>query len=270
MSIGPLLFSTGVLALLFGIAAGMGTNAFLKHRGRVDAGNVLLLALACGLLLARVAFVARWWPQYLQQPLSILNVRDGGFAPILGVLGLLLASALIGWRRPALRQSLAAGVVVGLLAWGLGVLAAQTLRTSASRPLPALVLNDVHGQQVTLQSLRGQPTVINLWATWCPPCRREMPVLAAAQKSMPGIRFVFADQGEASAAVQRYLRQEQLSLDHVLMDPNMDLSNWYGARGYPTTLFIGADGLLRDIQIGELSQGSLAAHLARIAAPASR
>jgi hypothetical protein len=96
-----------------------------------------------------------------------------------------------------------------------------------------------------------------------------MPMLAAAQKAMPHIRFVFADQGEATAAVQRYLQRERLSLDHVLIDPNMDLSKWYGARGYPTTLFIGADGLLRDIQIGELSQGTLAARLARIAAPAN-
>ena len=270
MNIGPLLFSTGVLTLLFAVVAGMGTNAFLKHRGRADAGNALLLALACGLLTARVAFVAHWWPQYAQQPLSILNVRDGGFDAVFGVLALALASALIAWRRAALRQSLTAAVVVGTLAWGMAVLAVNALRASARQPLPALVLRDVHGQQRTLQSLRGQPTVINLWATWCPPCRREMPVLAAAQKSMPGIRFVFADQGESSAAVQRYLRQEQLELDHVLIDPNLDLSKWYGARGYPTTLFIGADGLLRDIQIGELSRGTLAAHLARIAAPANR
>lgn len=270
VSIGPLLFSTAVLTLLFGIVAGMGTNAFLTRRGYADAGNALFVALACGLLLARAAFVAAWWPQYLQQPLSMLNIRDGGFDPLVGVLGMLLFAALIGWRRPPLRRSLAAAFVVGTLAWGLGRLTVQTLRTGASQPLPTLVLHDVDGHKVTLQNLRGQPTVINLWATWCGPCRREMPVLAAAQKAMPHIRFVFADQGEATAAVRRYLAQERLRLDHVLIDPNMDLSKWYGARGYPTTLFIDADGLLRDTQIGELSQATLAAHLARIARPASR
>ena len=270
MSIGPLLFSTAVLTLLFGIIAAMGTNAFLTRRGYADAGTALFISLGCGLLLARAVFVARWWPQYAQQPLGMLNIRDSGFEPIAGVLGLLLVGALIGWRRPALRRSLAAAVVVGTLAWGLGRLAVQTLNTSARQPLPTLVLNDVHGGQVTLQDLRGQPTVINLWATWCAPCRREMPMLAAAQTAMPHIRFVFADQGEATAAVRRYLQQERLNLDHVLIDPNMDLSSWYGARGYPTTLFIDANGLLRDIQIGELSRGTLAAHLARITAPATR
>ena len=270
VSIGPLLFSTAVLTLLFGIIAGMGTNTFLTRRGYADAGNAAFIALGCGLLLGRAAFVAGWWPQYVQQPLSILNVRDGGFELIASVLGVLLVSALIGWRRPALRRALAATVIVGTLAWGLSRLTVQALHTSARQPLPTLVLHDVNGHQVPLQSLRGQPTVINLWATWCGPCRREMPVLAAAQKSLPQIRFVFADQGESTAAVQRYMQQERLRLDHVLIDPNMDLSAWYGARGYPTTLFIDADGLLRDTQIGELSAGTLAAHLARITAPETR
>ena len=267
VSIGPLLFSTAILTLLFGIIAGMGTNTFLTRRGYVDAGNAAFLAMGCGLLLGRAVFVASWWPQYAQQPLSILNIRDGGFNLIASVLGVLLVGALIGWRRPALRRALAASMVVGTLAWGLGQLTVQALHTSARQPLPTVVLHDVNGTQVALQSLRGQPSVINLWATWCGPCRREMPVLAAAQKSMPHIRFVFADQGESTVAVQRYLQQEHLSLDHLLIDPNMDLSTWYGARGYPTTLFIDADGLLRDTQIGELSQGTLAAHLARITGP---
>lgn len=270
MSIGPLLFSTAVLTLLFGIIAAMGTNAFLTRRGYADAGTALFIALGCGLLLARVVFVARWWPQYALQPLSMLNVRDSGFAPLAGVLGVLLASVLIGWRRPTLRRSLAAAAIVGTLAWGLGRLTVQALGTGARQPLPTLVLHDVQGRSVALQDLRGRPTVINLWATWCAPCRREMPMLAAAQKTMPQIRFVFADQGETTAAVQRYLQRERLSLDQVLIDPNMDLSNWYGARGYPTTLFIDADGRLRDTRIGELSPGTLAAHLAHITASTTR
>lgn len=267
MSIGPLLFSTAVLALLFGVIAGMGTNAFLKHRGYTDAGNAAFLALAASLALARIAFVLRWWPQYGQEPIGILNIRDGGFDVLVGAIALLLAGGLIGWRRPALRRPLAAVIVVGMLAWGFGRLTAQRLN-SAHQPLPALTLHDMQGRAVALATLRGKPTVINLWATWCAPCRREMPMLAKAQRAMPHIRFVFADQGESIDAVQRYLRQERLALDHVLLDPHMDVATWYGARGYPTTLFVDAGGLLRDSQIGELSPATLAAHLARIAPPA--
>lgn len=92
-------------------------------------------------------------------------------------------------------------------------------------------------------------------------------MLAKAQGGMPQVRFVFADQGESIAAVRRYLERERLELGLVLLDPHMDVSTWYGARGYPTTLFIDAEGRLRDTQIGELSAATLAARLARITPP---
>ena len=243
--------------------AGMGANAFLKRRGHADAGQAAFLAFAAGLVLARVAFVLRWWPQYAQEPWGILNVRDGGFDVLVGVLALLLAGILLGWRRPALRRPLAAVLVVGVLAWGFGRLTARAL-DSARQPLPEVALQDLQGRPVAMRELRGKPVVINLWATWCAPCRREMPMLARAQRAMPQIRFVFVDQGESIAAVQRYLRLERLALDGVLLDPHMDVSAWYGARGYPTTLFVDAGGVLRDTQVGELSPATLAAHLAHI------
>ena len=263
MNIGPLLLSTAVLALLFGVLAGMGANTFLNRRGYADAGNAALLALAAALVVSRIAFVLRWWPQYAQDPWSIVNIRDAGFDVLAGVVALVLAGVLIGWRRRALRRPLAAVLVVGALAWGLGSLAARALGES-QQPLPTLTLRDLQGRPVALQDFRGQATVINLWATWCGPCRREMPMLAKAQAGMPQVRFVFADQGESIAAVRRYLERERLDLGLVLLDPHMDVSTWYGARGYPTTLFIDAQGKLRDTQVGELSAATLAAHLARI------
>jgi thiol-disulfide isomerase/thioredoxin len=108
--------------------------------------------------------------------------------------------------------------------------------------------------------------VINLWATWCVPCRREMPVLVEAQRTMPQVRFVFADQGESAGAVKQFLQAQPLTLQHVLIDENLQLSNYYNVRGYPTTLFIDARGRLRDTHIGELSRATLAERLQRIEA----
>ncbi|WP_108472203.1 TlpA family protein disulfide reductase [Rhodanobacter thiooxydans] len=267
MNIGPLALSSGLLALLFGVIAALASAGFLHRRGHADAGNALYLALGIGLLAARAAYVAGWWPQYMQQPLSILNIRDHGFDPIVGVLGLLAAAAAIGWRRPPLRRPLAAGVAVGVMAWAFAGLVAYKLTTTTHPGLPALVLSDLDGREVPLQTLRGQPTVINLWATWCGPCRREMPVLAEAQQATPQIRFVFADQGESAAAVKHFMQVQRLALQHVLIDGNLQLSNHYNARGYPTTLFLDADGRLRDMHIGELSRATLAERLQRIQPP---
>jgi thiol-disulfide isomerase/thioredoxin len=268
LNLGPLALSSAVLALLFGVIAALATAGFLHRRGHADAGNALYLALGFGLLAARIAYVAGWWPQYAQQPWSILNIRDQGFDAVAGLLGLLAAAGLIGWRRPPLRRPLAAGVVVGVAAWAFAGLLAYRLATASHPGLPALVLSDLDGREVPLETLRGQPTVINLWATWCGPCRREMPVLAEAQRTLPQVRFVFADQGESAAAVQQFMQAQRLALQHVLIDGNLQLSNHYNVRGYPTTLFLDADGRLRDLHMGELSRATLAERLQRITTPA--
>jgi thiol-disulfide isomerase/thioredoxin len=269
LNIGPLALSTALLALLFGVIAALAVAGFLAKRGYADAGNSLYMALGIGLLSARAAYVVGWWPQYVQQPSSMLNIRDGGFDPMAGALGLVVAALLIGWRRPPLRRPLAAGVAVGIAAWAFAGLVAYKLTATTHPGLPALLLSDLDGREVPLEKLRGQPTVINLWATWCGPCRREMPVLAEAQRTMPQIRFVFADQGESAAAVKHFLQVQRLTLDHVLIDGNLQLSNHYNVRGYPTTLFLDADGRLRDMHIGELSRATLAERLQRIRAPAA-
>jgi thiol-disulfide isomerase/thioredoxin len=265
MNLGPFAFSTGLIALLFGLVAALATAGFLRKRGLPDAGAALYLALVAGLLLARAAYVLRWRQQYLEQPVGMLNLRDGGFDPVAGLVGLVLAAVLVGWRRPALRKALAAGAVAGVAAWGFATLTAQLLREATRQPMPAAVLHDLDGQAVPLQSLRGKPLVINLWATWCGPCRSELPMLVEAQRRMPHYRFVFADQGEDAATVAGYLRRERLAPQHVLIDGQLDLSARYGVHGYPTTLFLDADGILRDQHMGELSRATLADRLRRIA-----
>jgi thiol-disulfide isomerase/thioredoxin len=264
VNIGPLALSSALLALLFGIIAGLAAAGFMAKRGYANAGNALYLALGIGLLIARAIYVASWWPHYVQQPASALNIRDGGFNLVAGLIGLIAAALLIGWRRPLLRRPLAMGVAVGIAAWAFSGLAARALTETAHLPLPALVVTKLDGHDMEMEQLRGQPTVINLWATWCGPCRRELPALAEAQRTMPQIRFVFADQGESAAAVKQFMQTQGLSLNDVVIDGNLQLSQYYRARGYPTTLFLDARGQLRDMHIGELSRATLAERIARI------
>ena len=117
---------------------------------------------------------------------------------------------------------------------------------------------DMYGQKIRFADLRGKVVVVNLWATWCPPCRREMPVLDAARRREPGIRFVFVNQGEGAGEVARFLAGQRFDTRDVLLDGGGRLGALVGSRALPTTLFYGADGRLLGTHLGELSDASLA------------
>ena len=123
--------------------------------------------------------------------------------------------------------------------------------------MPDLMVRRLDGSEVALRSLADRPLVVNLWATWCPPCRREMPAMQAAQQANPDIGFVFVNQGESSVLVRRFLATQQLQLKNVVIDPAGQLAARTGAAGYPTTLFYAADGKLQLRHVGELSEATL-------------
>src|SRR5690606_14732791 len=119
------------------------------------------------------------------------------------------------------------------------------------------------GESTTLAALSGRPMVLNLWATWCPPCRREMPVLEQAQGHYPGVAFVLVNQGEDRATIRGYLDRAGLEPGHVLLDPHSRTMLETNTRGLPTTLFFSAEGRLVDTHMGELTRASLADTLRR-------
>ena len=109
--------------------------------------------------------------------------------------------------------------------------------------------------------------LVNLWATWCPPCVREMPVLLQAQMNHPEVNFVFINQGESAQRVQTWLGTRQLPSRNVLLDANQQALPAFKQKGLPTTLFFDAQGQLVDTRTGELSTATLAQRLQTLSAP---
>ncbi|MCK9489996.1 MAG: TlpA family protein disulfide reductase [Xanthomonadales bacterium] len=235
------------------------------------AGARFLDAALVGLLVARLGFVLRWWPEYAAAPMSIIAIGDGGF---LWWVGLPAAVAFACWRtagaRP-LRKPILAGIAAGMLAW-LTLTGTLALLQRSAPPLPDLKLIKLDGSPIRLDVYAAQPIVLNLWATWCPPCRREMPVLEDAQQRYPGVAFVLVNQGEGREEIHAFLQQQGLALDHILLDRHSQTMRDTGARALPTTLFFDAGGRLVDSHMGELTRASLASTLRKrfgIAAEAS-
>jgi thiol-disulfide isomerase/thioredoxin len=265
LQIGPLSLPYSVLLTLVGIALGGFVASRLARASGTDVEPTLTYMLLVGLVAARLAYVLRWHDPYFDLPLSILNIRDGGWEPAAGVVaamlfGLQLARSQAGLRKPVLAAALTTGAVLLL-----GGIATFLVASSVVR-LPPLSLSSLDGRSVSLADFAGKPTVVNLWATWCPPCRREMPALQQAQAANPDVNFVFVNQGEESQAIAAFLDRQGLALRTVLVDPQNSVGAALGHSGLPTTLFFDANGRLADTRIGELSQATLTQRLARIRA----
>ena len=248
-----------VLLLALSLLIATWTGRTIGRRQKTGIGTILIGMLLAAILVSRIAFVAVWFDSYRSAPWSMLDIRDGGFMPWTGMIAALLVAVWRGWNREAVRKPLILGLAAGALAWEAMFGAIMMMNNTA---LPGVPLTTLSGAPVDLAKLAGgKPMVINLWASWCPPCRREMPVLASAQKNDKEARFVFVNQGEDGATARNFLSASRLDLDNVLLDPFAGFGREAGSTALPTTLFYDANGRLVDTHLGELSVAALAGKL---------
>ena len=129
---------------------------------------------------------------------------------------------------------------------------------------PKMQFSSLEQTEIPLQQFMGKPTVVNLWASWCPPCHREMPVLAQAQTQFKNVNFAMLNQGENVVTIQQYLNKHHFSFQHVLMDSQGQLAKEMKMFGLPSTLFFNSQGQLIDRHMGELSPAMLQQYLKKI------
>ena len=116
---------------------------------------------------------------------------------------------------------------------------------------PDLTLMGLSGQRVSLQELRGQPVILNFWASWCGPCRAEMPALeqVATRYADEGVVVLLVNQGEGETTINDFLAEMGLTLP-VLLDSDLNATRLYRVQALPTTFFIDRDGRIQDLTIG--------------------
>ena len=161
-------------------------------------------------------------------------------------------------RRQALRLA-AAGVAAAVLP--AAAKAAHTVRAwPADKPAPPLELTDLDGKPWRLAKQRGRVVVLNFWASWCEPCRAEMPSLElmATRYARDGLVVVSVNYKEAQPVIQRFLDVLPFSLP-ILLDRDGAATMAWTPRVFPTTVLVDRTGTPRHSVLGELDWGGAAA-----------
>jgi thiol-disulfide isomerase/thioredoxin len=129
---------------------------------------------------------------------------------------------------------------------------------------PDFTLQDLAGNSVTLSSLKGRPVLLDFWASWCGPCRAEMPVVERLYRDYAarGLAVIGVDVGESRETVARYIAQQGYSYT-VVLDSDLEAAMLYNARALPTLVVIDTDGNVTAYGQGTRSEAELRANIRR-------
>lgn len=283
ISLAGLLISTERLLFFVAIVIAFALARWLtrhrpEDRSHVEImGEYLILAM---IVTARIGFVALNWGAYRENPWKVLLLWQSGYDVRFGAIGALLFFVVYLLRsvdRQRLRL-LAGAFLLPMLAFFTFSMAFPYLQRSGTLGygdrMPALTMRTLSDKRETIQQYAGQPLVVNIWATWCLPCREEIPLLnhAARRYASEPIKIIGVNLAESPTTVKRFVHSVPIHYS-VWVDPpslkdgkspSMALFKESGQLAVPTTLFVGCDGIIRHISVGELSPGTLYHQITKI------
>jgi len=173
------------------------------------------------------------------------------------LLALLTYGVLTQPADTTIDDALSRGEAVAAPAFELDVLSGPG--AGADGPAAAAFATAARDGRVVLEELRGRPVVLNLWASWCGPCREEAPLLQGAwsRADGQGVLFLGADVRDASRDARAFLEEFDITYPNV-RDPDGGLLTDFGLTGLPETFFISADGDIVGHVAGAISAPQLA------------
>ena len=183
---------------------------------------------------------------------AVGNALPPALITSLGAQGLQeLASGGDGWGAPDVLQAL------------LAISAPEQPTPGGGGQAASFDLVDTEGGRTSLAALAGHPIVINFWATYCPPCRAEMPLLQKQVGAASGVRLVLIDEGESSQTARDFLNAIGVH-QPALLDSDLGVGHAYAVIALPTTVFVRSNGIIAGRQVGQLDERVLAAQLSNL------
>ncbi|HYM67659.1 MAG TPA: redoxin family protein [Patescibacteria group bacterium] len=163
-----------------------------------------------------------------------------------------LASGGDGWGAPDVLQAL------------LTIAGPERAAAPASGSAPSFQLAATSGPKVGLADLAGKPAVINFWASYCPPCKAELPLLERQTGAAAGMRLVLVNEGDSPQTARSFLDSAGVH-SPSLLDSDLSVGKAYRVSALPMTVFLRSDGTIAAVHVGQLSEAVLAAELSTLA-----
>lgn len=254
-AIGPFAVPHGVLAALLGLVTFFILTNIFRKRTSAPLDRWSNFVLVGAVVVARVVHVAGNWASFSQDPVRMLMFWQGGLEVWSGLAAALVLTLVLlrPWRARL------TGILIIALSVSVWLAASTFFKESQSGVrLPEVSLQDAAGTPLDLGQYAKGATVLNIWATWCPPCRRELPALIHEAERAKDVTILLVNQAESPEVVSAYLQEQGLSGEHVVFDRNAELPRQLKLVGVPVTLFF-KDGLLQDLHAGEISPEALTA-----------
>jgi thiol-disulfide isomerase/thioredoxin len=140
----------------------------------------------------------------------------------------------------------------------------EVLNQGTQKKGDELKWTSLEGETLSLSDFEGMPLLVNFWATWCPPCLAEMPLIQDyADQYQDQLVVLAINAGEDEAVVRNFVKQQNLELT-FLLDPTNSAARHYRVYGFPTTFFFDEDGVLQSTHIGELNDVLIQKYLIKI------
>lgn len=170
----------------------------------------------------------------------------------------LITGGILGWFMLSLFGIITPGGL-DLSRWIGGVPVSQS--PAVGSPALDFQLTALDGKQYQLSDLKGKVVLINFWATWCQPCREEMPLIqSTADRFSSDLIVLGVNDDEDRETVTQFVQEIGLKFP-VLLDPGEKVTTLYQIRGFPTTFVLDRDGIVRAMHIGIMSQANLNGYL---------
>jgi thiol-disulfide isomerase/thioredoxin len=134
-------------------------------------------------------------------------------------------------------------------------------------PAPDFSLRNLPGESTSLSDFQGRTVLLNFWATWCAPCREELPLLdGIALQHKDSLVVIAVETGETDTEVQSYLEPLGLTSLRILLDPSAEVRDLYLVRGLPTSFLVDPTGIVRWIKIGTVDSSEIESNLSKMGA----